>query len=283
MVIKHNKSATNAHRNMKINANSLSKSAEKLSSGLRINRASDDSAGLSISEKMRGQIRGLDQASRNSEDGISMIQTAEGALQETQDILHRMKELCVQAANDTNATVDRDAIGQELAQLGEELTRIMDNTEFNEDKLLDGTTGSGGIVNVQVGANKDQKMELDFTRNGIDLTTVVLGAGGVGALTRNDIDPSSKASALIDVVDKHLKTVSNGRSQLGAYQNGLEHTIKNVDNSSENLTASESRIRDVDMAKEMMNYSRSNILQQSSQAMIAQANQQPQQILQLLR
>lgn len=282
MIINHNKSATNAHRNMKINNSSVSKSSEKLSSGLRINRAGDDAAGLSISEKMRGQIRGLDQASRNSQDGISLIQTAEGALQETQDVLHRMRELSVQAANDTNASADRDAIGDELGQLGLELSRIMDNTEFNEQKLLDGTT-SGGLVNIQVGANENQLMELDFTKDGVDLTTVVMGVGGVGGLTRNDIDPTAKATALIGVVDKHLKTVSSGRSQLGAYQNALEHSIKNLDNSSENLTASESRIRDVDMAKEMMNYSKANVLEQSSQAMIAQANQQPQAVLQLLK
>lgn len=277
MIINHNMNALNAHRNMGVNNTASGKSMEKLSSGLRINRAGDDAAGLSISEKMRGQIRGLDQASRNSQDGISMIQTAEGALQETQAILQRMRELAVQAANDTNVTADRDAIGVELTELGKEITRIKDNTQFNEQNILDGTAGT---VTLQVGANKDQKMELDFTTAGINLTDIETAVGSLAAA--NVVDHAT-ASALVDTINTQITAVSTGRSTLGAYQNRLEHTIKNLDNASENLTAAESRVRDVDMAKEMMNFSKNSILQQAAQAMLAQANQQPQGVLQLLR
>ncbi|VYU41782.1 flagellin [Clostridium tertium] len=277
MIINHNMNALNAHRNMGVNNNAAGKSMEKLSSGLRINRAGDDAAGLSISEKMRGQIRGLDQASRNSQDGISMIQTAEGALQETQAILQRMRELAVQASNDTNVTADRTAIGVELTELGKEITRIKDNTQFNEQKILNGDAGK---VNIQVGANNGQKMELDFTTPGINLKDIETA---VGSLDKTSIADHAKATALIDKINTQITSVSTGRSTLGAYQNRLEHTIKNLDNASENLTAAESRVRDVDMAKEMMNFSKNNILQQASQAMLAQANQQPQGVLQLLR
>lgn len=277
MIINHNMNAMNAHRNMGINTTSAGKSMEKLSSGLRINRAGDDAAGLSISEKMRGQIRGLDQASRNAADGISMIQTAEGALQETQSIIQRMRELAVQSANDTNVTADRSAIGDELKQLTDEIERINKNTEFNEQKILDGTAGKDGIVKIHVGANEKQSMDLDFTTNGIDLTKVL------EEITKADCTSQKGADEAITIFDTALKDVSKGRSQLGAYQNRLEHTINNLDNASENLTASESRVRDVDMAKEMMNFSKNNILQQAAQAMLAQANQQPQGVLQLLR
>ncbi|NFN86307.1 flagellin [Clostridium sporogenes] len=280
MIINHNLNAMNAHRNMGINTGNSAKAMEKLSSGLRINRAGDDAAGLSISEKMRGQIRGLDQASRNSQDGISLIQTAEGALNEAHSITQRMRELAVQASNDTNVSVDRDAIGQEIDQLGKELTRIKDNTEFNEQKLLNKTAGDGaGKVKVQVGANKDQAMELDLSTSGIDLTTIATNLSGKSSEVANH----TKATAFIKTVDDNLKEISKGRSLLGAYQNRLEHTIANLDNASENLQAAESRVRDVDMAKEMMNFSKNNILQQAAQAMLAQANQAPQGVLQLLR
>jgi flagellin len=277
MIINHNMNALNAHRNMAINNNGTGKSMEKLSSGLRINRAGDDAAGLSISEKMRGQIRGLEQASRNSADGISMIQTAEGALQETQAILQRMRELAVQASNDTNVTADRTAIGVELKELGKEITRIKDNTQFNEQNILN---GKAGTVNIQVGANKDQKMDLNFATKGIDLTDIETA---VKSLDGTSIETHAKATALVETINTQITSVSTGRSTLGAYQNRLEHTIKNLDNASENLTAAESRVRDVDMAKEMMAFSKNNILQQASQAMLAQANQQPQSVLQLLR
>ncbi|RDY71531.1 flagellin, partial [Halobacillus trueperi] len=255
-------------------------SMEKLSSGLRINKAGDDAAGLSISEKMRGQIRGLQQASRNAQDGISMIQTGEGALGEVQSILQRMRELATQGANDTNHDSDREAIGKELTELGKEITRIKETTEFNEQKLLDGTAGASGTVTLQVGANEDQKMALDFSATGIDLSSVETA---VGTLSKSDVADYDTATALITTINDEIKDVSAGRSLLGAYQNRLDHTINNVDNASENLTASESRIRDVDMAKEMMNQTKQSILAQASQAMLAKANQNPQGVLQLLR
>ena len=279
MIINHNMRAMNAQRNMGINVNNAAKSMEKLSSGLRINRAGDDAAGLSISEKMRAQIRGLDQASRNSQDGISMIQTAEGALNETHSIIQRMRELAVQAANDTNVSVDRTAIGDEITQLGKELTRIKENTEFNEQKLLDGTAGTGGTVNIQTGANTNQLTNLDFTKDGIKLNAIVTALDGKA----DEVSTSAKATAFIKTVDDNLKKVSSGRSQLGAYQNRLEHTIANLDNASENTQAAESRVRDVDMAKEMMSYSKNNILQQAAQSMLAQANSSTSGVLQLLQ
>jgi len=279
MRINNNLMALNTHRQLSIVNNASAKSMEKLSSGYRINRAGDDAAGLSISEKMRAQIRGLNQASRNAQDGISMIQTAEGALNEVHSIIQRMRELAVQAANDTNVSVDRTAIGQEIKQLGIELERIMNNTEFNEQKLLDGTAGVDGTVNIQVGANKEQNMQFEFETDGINLTNIVnaLKDQEDKVLTYNE------ATAFIETVDTNLKTVSSGRSLLGAYQNRLEHTIKNLDNAAENLTAAESRIRDIDMAKEIVELTKQNILQQAAQAMLAQANQAPQGVLQLLR
>lgn len=280
MIINHNLNAMNAHRNMSANTSNAGKAMEKLSSGLRINRAGDDAAGLAISEKMRGQIRGLDMASKNAQDGISMIQTAEGALNETHSILQRMRELAVQASNDTNVTVDRDAIGDELAELGKEITRIKENTEFNEQTLLNGTAGVTGTVTFQVGANNAQTMEVDFATAGIDLTTVETA---VGTLTGASVATSALSTALIDTISTQIETVSKGRSLLGATQNRLEHTINNLSTSAENLQAAESRIRDVDMAKEMMNFTKNNILNQASQAMLSQANQQPQAVLQLLR
>lgn len=281
MRINHNIAALNTHRQLGINNGSAGKNIEKLSSGLRINRAGDDAAGLSISEKMRGQIRGLDMASKNAQDGISMIQTTEGALQEVHSILQRMRELAVQASNDTNVTADRTAMGQELAELGKEITRIKDTSEFNKQKLLDATAGDGaGLVTFQVGANDGQTMTVDFATAGIDLTAVETN---VGALTAADVVDSATATALITTIDTEIESVSAGRSLLGATQNRLEHTVNNLDNASENLTAAESRIRDVDMAKEMMDFTKNNILTQAAQAMLAQANQQPQGVLQLLR
>lgn len=279
MIINHNMRAMNAQRNMGINVNNAAKSMEKLSSGLRINRAGDDAAGLSISEKMRAQIRGLDQASRNSQDGISMIQTAEGALNETHSIIQRMRELAVQAANDTNVTVDRTSIGDEIDQLGAELSRIKDNTEFNEQKLLNGSAGTGGKVQIQVGANTNQQTELDFTTKGIKLDDIVTALNSKSS----EVSTAAKATAFIKTVDDNLKFVSAGRSKLGAYQNRLEHTIANLDNASENTQAAESRVRDVDMAKEMMSYSKNNILQQAAQSMLVQANSSTSGVLQLLQ
>ncbi|MEG2892632.1 MAG: flagellin [Clostridium sp.] len=270
MIINHNLNAMNSHRNMGINNNNSAKAMEKLSSGLRINRAGDDAAGLSISEKMRGQIRGLDQASRNAQDGISLIQTAEGALNETHSILQRMRELSVQAANDTNTTTDRGKIQEEMNALSAEINRISSQTEFNTKKLIN---GSAKGVKLQVGANKDQVISLTIA----NMAAGSLKVSGVAVST------ATKATAAIKTVNDAIDTVSTQRSKLGAMQNRLEHTIANLNNTSENLQAAESRIRDVDMAKEMMNFSKNNILNQAAQAMLAQANQQPQAVLQLLR
>jgi flagellin len=284
MRINHNIAALNTYRQLGAANNSQMKSMEKLSSGLRINRAGDDAAGLAISEKMRGQIRGLDQAVRNSQDGISLIQTAEGALNETHSILQRMRELTVQANNDTNGAEDLSYIQDEIDELATEITKISERTEFNGKTLLDGsfeTSGSG--VTFQVGANDGQQIELTIQDMGAD-------ALGSGSIMMDDIDVTgfldnsgNSFDSQINAIDKALELVSQERSNLGAYQNRLEHTINNLSTSSENLTAAESRVRDVDMAKEMMNQTKASILSQASQAMLAQANQQPQGVLQLLR
>ncbi|WP_144697854.1 flagellin [Fictibacillus phosphorivorans] len=270
MRINHNIAALNTHRQLASASNAQSKSMEKLSSGMRINRAGDDAAGLAISEKMRGQIRGLEQGSRNAQDGISMLQTAEGALNETHSILQRMRELAVQSSNDTNVTEDRAAIDKEYQALATEITRISDDTEFNKQKLWDGTTTA---VEFQVGPNAAQKIL--FTFENMDAATIM---GTVGDLTSK-----TNAQTAIGALDTAIGKVSTVRSDLGATQNRLEHTINNLNTSSENLTAAESRIRDVDMAKEMMEQTKNSILSQAAQAMLAQANQQPQGVLQLLR
>ena len=277
MIINHNMNAMNAHRNMGVNNNNAAKAMEKLSSGLRINRAGDDAAGLAISEKMRGQIRGLDQASRNAQDGISLIQTAEGALNETTNILQRMRELSVQAANDTNATTDRVAIKTELIALQDEITRIADTTKFNGKNLIN-SAASKASLSIQVGANSGE---------GIKITLANMAASVIGVTTtlvsNISAGSSTDANKLTTAIDNALVKVSTQRAKFGAIQNRLEHTIKNVDNTSENLQAAESRVRDVDMAKEMKNYSKNNILNQAAQSMLAQANQQPQNVLNLLR
>lgn len=400
MIINHNLMANNALRNMNINSNSSSKAMEKLSSGLRINRAGDDAAGLAISEKMRGQINGLNQASSNAQDSISLIQTAEGALNETHSILQRMRTLAVQSANDTNTTTDRTAIQSEINQLTSEVNRIANTTEFNTKKLLNGdlqgvsdfqkaiqksdatfangnvkladaTTGlsafdktdvirinfvktvstgatfsantAGGIsittvlgnivastsvkfsaggnlfisdgtssiqltmtsgkdirsgdtitisvqafkaaqtdsskqVRAQIGANAGQELGIGIS----DMSSKALGLQKTDG-TALDVTSQSKASGAVTLINNAIEAVSTERSKLGAYQNRLEHTINNLGVSSENLTSAESRIRDVDMASEMSEYSKNNILSQAAQAMLAQANQQPQQVLQLLR
>lgn len=418
MIINHNMNALNAHRNMGANNTAAGKSMEKLSSGLRINRAGDDAAGLAISEKMRGQIRGLEQSSRNSSDGISMIQTAEGALNETTNILQRMRELAVQSANDTNTSDDREQLQKEMTQLGQEIDRIANNTEFNTKKLLNGDMGkattaakgtlinessldqntqdtdeleqlkdangnllgiskgdtviatwsvngtqqtvnikvsdgggadeaetlaellekieanntidsmelnganikitsantgiksqingfsievksasgerkeaasnalsafktetqaadtrTNGSANLQIGANSGQQLNLSIE----DMSAVSLGVSNL------QVGTQSQANTAINVIDEATKRVSSERANLGAAQNRLEYTISNLDNTAENLTSAESTLRDVDMAKEMMEYSKNNILNQAAQAMISQANQQPQNVLQLLR
>lgn len=412
MIINHNMNALNAHRNMGVNNTASGKSMEKLSSGLRINRAGDDAAGLAISEKMRGQIRGLEQSSRNASDGISLIQTAEGALNETTNILQRMRELAVQSANDTNTSDDREQLQKEMTQLGEEIDRIANNTEFNTKKLLNGNMGkattaakgtvvnkgnlattvsnntkfadltdvngnnlgiatgdvitatwsvggkqcsasitvanngtlenlkdqidadptieefniaggtitveakqtgitnqinglsievksangdrkeaasnalssfsvgtkaadtrTNGSANLQIGANGGQQLNLSIE----DMRATSLGVSNL------QVGTQSQANTAINVIDEATKRVSSERANLGAAQNRLEYTISNLDNTAENLTSAESTLRDVDMAKEMMEYSKNNILSQAAQSMISQANQQPQNVLQLLR
>ncbi|MEG6584993.1 flagellin N-terminal helical domain-containing protein [Dendrosporobacter sp. 1207_IL3150] len=386
MIINHNMASLNTYRQLSTNNTNSSKSLEKLSSGLRINRAGDDAAGLAISEKMRGQIRGLDQAGRNAQDSISLIQTAEGALNETHSILQRMRELAVQSSNDTNTGTDRGEIQKEINQLTDEIDRIANTTEFNTQKLLDGTkvglrdvikgtvtaqlntsasvtatmtaaaetsaiTATGTIVITRTNKTSDNA-GTDFTIGDPNGLTATIGtaasaidfAGGfdvnltnmanmavgdsitisvkkyeaaktdasaalsmqIGANSgqniligvnsmkaadigvRNgsaalDVTDYKKATAAVTSINNAIELVSAERSKLGAVQNRLEHTINNLGTSSENLTAAESRVRDVDMAKEMMNFQKNNILSQAAQAMLAQANQQPQGVLQLLR
>lgn len=364
MIINHNIAALNTHRQLSAASNGQSKSMEKLASGLRINRAGDDAAGLAISEKMRGQIRGLDQASKNSQDAVSLIQTAEGALNETHSILQRMRELSVQASNDTNQdTVDREALDQEFQQLKQEIDDISSQTKFNKMNLLDGSFGNkvdtdatattalavAGVASIEASGPAgtytitDDGADLSITDgtktitlagqtmaagaqtlnisewgisiqtnsgfgaaglNGADVVitagtggtfqtgansgeTMTLAIGNMSAtglsINTNDLQNRTNADAALVAVDAAINTVSTERSNLGAKQNRLEHRINNLGTSSENLTAAESRIRDVDMAKEMMNQTKNSILSQAAQAMLAQANQQPQGVLQLLR
>jgi len=305
MRIQHNISALNTHRNLTFNNTQASKNLEKLSSGYKINRAGDDAAGLAISEKMRGQIRGLDMATKNAQDSVSLIQTAEGALNETHAILQRMRELAVQSANDTNVSSDREALQLEIKSLSEEITRIADNTEFNTQKLLDGTfkgsrtdtvTGgnatdadgkvfhiganSGQSINLAVGTMTADALGVNVAADAADVDSIsspgTLGTTGINITTQTAADNS------ISIIDSALNHVSKTRASLGAVQNRLEHTINNLGATSENLTAAESRIRDTDMAKEMMGFTKNNILMQAAQSMLAQANQQPQGVLQLL-
>ena len=369
MRIQHNISALNTHRNLGFNNTQSAKNLEKLSSGYKINRAGDDAAGLAISEKMRGQIRGLDMATKNANDSISLIQTAEGALNESHAILQRMRELAVQASNDTNVNEDRVALQKEVQQLKEELTRISTDTEFNTQKLLNGDfdskvfhIGANGDQNIKISIGDTSAFELglseeDVTASGDALTTgatyqsgatvinsgtyttsgsdwvhsgtavtnaatlaylnakggkevkvgsdTKLGDGLAGYIDASgsvefyatkkldsgavahigdkvDLTTQSGANDSIAKIDEALKSISDTRSNLGAVQNRLEHTINNLGATSENLTAAESRIRDTDMAAEMMAFTKNNILTQAAQSMLAQANQQPQGVLQLL-
>ncbi|GMQ58051.1 flagellin [Vallitalea sediminicola] len=364
MIINHNMMAMNTHRQMGGIATSQSKATEKLSSGLRINRAGDDAAGLAISEKMRAQVRGLNQASRNAQDGISLIQTAEGALTETHAMLQRMRELSVQASTDTATDLDRDQLDAEFQQLKSEINDIASQTKFNKMTLLDGNFGNsvdqdaanstalavagvtsisgsgaaetytiaddgtdltvtdvagnsvtiaGGTMGAGAQTVKIEEFDISISTgsafvaaslNGTDVViggtgsvafqtganageTMTLGisnmdATGLGVNT-NDLQDTTNASASITNIDSAIKLVSDERAKLGAKQNRLEHRINNLNTSSENLQAAESRIRDVDMAKEMMNFTKQNILMQAAQSMLAQANQAPQGVLQLLR
>ena len=359
MRINHNIAAMNTYNKLSANQAATAKSLEKLSSGLKINRAGDNAAGLAISEKMRGQIRGLDQASANAQDGISLLQTAEGGLNETHSILQRMRELAVQSANDTNTDNDRVEMQKEVTQLLGEVDRIAGNTEFNTKKLLNGSLGGAvnqaaasttvlgklGVASVSTtGAaagtyaitaaagkltmtfggvteeisNSSGAQTLNFAKFGISITTnggyvadagtgnVVITPGsaklqiganagqnmdvsianmdkaglGIGAI---DISSQAGANSALTTIDTAINTVSSERAKMGAIQNRLENTTNNLTTSSENMSAAESRIRDVDMAKEMMQFTKNNILNQASTAMLAQANQQPQGVLQLLQ
>jgi len=271
MRINHNIAALNTHRQLGMNNNAASKNLEKLSSGLQINRAGDDAAGLAISEKMRNQIRGMEQASTNAQDGISLIQTAEGALNETHAMLQRMGELYTKAGNETLTVDDNAKIQAEVSQLVSQIDDIANQTKFNTKNLLN----AASTVVLQVGANTGETISLTLSDN----KAATLGVGTLPTLDGTN----NTAKANLTLVQTAINTVSNNRSNLGAVQNRLEHTINNLGASAENLTAAESRIRDVDMAKEMMDFTKNNILTQAAQAMLAQANQQPQGVLQLLR
>jgi flagellin len=296
MIINHNISAMNSYRNLSDVNLRISKSMEKLSSGMRINRAGDDAAGLAISEKMRGQIKGLNMAAKNSQDSISLIQTAEGALNETHAILQRMRELAVQAANDTNTFSDRLQLQKEMNRLRQEIDRISGTTEFNTKKLLNGQFEDRGLK-FQVGANEGQTVELTFK----NMSAEALGVAGVEEIAVIDangnetsktivsldeavsVTTSPDAEKAITILNDAIETVSAERSKYGAMQNRLEHTVKNLTVASENLQAAESRIRDADLAKEMTNLSKDQIIAESGSAMLAQANSTPQNILTLIQ
>lgn len=277
MIVQHNMTALNANRQLGVTNTNLARSTEKLSSGYRINRASDDAAGLSISEKMRGQIRGLKQASTNAQDGQSLIQTAEGAMNEIHSVLQRMRELTVQAKNDTYLQEDRAKIKTEVDQLQSEITRIATQTQFNKMNLL---TGSYKSMQFQVGANDNQVIKLSIGK----LTASALKVEGVAsAIGNSTVSKGSIIGDQLSTIDKAITTVSTARSNLGAISNRLDHTIANADNMAENLQSSESKIRDVNIASEMVSYSSMSILQQAGQSMLAQANQANQGVLSLLQ
>lgn len=275
MVVQHNLTAANTNRQLGITTNGLQKSTEKLSSGYKINRAADDAAGLSISEKMRNQIRGLNKASDNAQDGISLVQTAEGALNEVHSMLQRMSELAVQAANGTNATTDRTALNDEVQQLKTEIQRVGSTTQFNKMNILDGGFSAGTKKALQVGANANQTISI-----AISALKSVVGSSLEKTL---QISTATNAQSAITTVQSSIEKLSTLRSKLGAVQNRLEHTVANLDNISENTQSAESRIRDTDMAEEMVQYSKNNILQQAGQSMLAQANQANQGVLSLLQ
>ena len=291
MVVQHNMTAMNANRQLGITTSAQAKSSEKLSSGYRINRAGDDAAGLTISEKMRSQIRGLNKASDNAQDGVSLIQVAEGALSETHSILQRMNELATQAANDTNTTADRNAIQSEINQLTSEIDRIQSTTQFNTMNLIDGSyTGK----NLQVGSLSGQAILISIEN--MNATSLFGGTNGAVSSvadvnttnlksynTKLTVSSFDTAGSAMKSIQSAIALVSNQRSNLGAVQNRLEHTIANLDNISENTQSAESRIRDTDMAEEMVNYSKNNILAQAGQSMLAQANQSNQGVLSLLQ
>jgi flagellin len=269
MVVQHNLRAMNSNRQLGLTTSAQSKSTEKLSSGYRVNRAADDAAGLAISEKMRRQVKGLTQASRNAQDGISAVQTAEGALNEVHDMLQRMNTLANQSSNGTNTTTDRKYLEQEFRALASEIDRVASTTTFNEKNLLYGSFN----VNLQVGAESGQTIQLSIA---------AMKAASLNITDSVKIDSSTDAAAAITTIKNALQKVSSQRADLGAIQNRLEHTINNLDNVVENTTAAESQIRDTDMATEMVAYSNNNILAQAGTSMLAQSNQANQSVLSLL-
>ena len=281
MVVQHNMTAMNANRQLGVTTSSQAKVTEKLSSGYKINRAADDAAGLTISEKMRSQIRGLTQASTNAQDGVSCVQTAEGALAEVHSMLQRMNELAVKSANGTNTSADRTAIQKEVKALICEIDRVKQSTQFNTLSLLDGTFSEKANIAIQVGAaNKaEQRIQIQID----NIATSKLGGTGDAALKKVDLSTLSGARKAIASITKSIAKISDIRSALGAVQNRLEHTIANLDNIVENTTAAESEIRDTDMAATMVEYSKNNILAQAGQSMLAQANTATQGVLSLLQ
>ncbi len=275
MIVKHNLQAMNSNRMLGLNTSTLSKSTEKLSSGYKINRAADDAAGLSISEKMRRQVRGLTQASANAQDGVSMVQTAEGALNEVHDMLQRLNELAVKANNGTLQSEDVGYIHDEVNQLVSEIERTANDTKFNKLDLLNADT----TYTLQVGAEANQVITVTMSKmNAANIGVSKLSGATVGAAAT-----AISAGGAITVIDNAIQSVSRFRSSLGAVQNRLEHTINNLDNVAENTQSAESRIRDTDMATEMVQYSNNQILAQAGQAMLAQANQANQGVLSLLQ
>lgn len=293
MSINTNLSALNTYRNLNATQNDLSKSLEKLSTGLRINRAADDASGLTISEGLKSQVGGLTVAARNAQDGISVVQTAEGGLTETHSILQRMRDLAVQAGNDSNNETSRDAIKTEVGQLQQELGRIADSTNFNGIKLLDGKasttaadTGTGTLT-FQVGANGDASSKIAVDLSGANVSKIAsnltVDAAADGTAAKLDFTTNDGAQKAITAIDAEIKNVSAARSNIGAIQNRFDHAINVTNVAKENLTAAGSRITDVDMAQEMVKYTRDNILSQAGTSMLAQANQSTQGVLSLLR
>ena len=292
MRIQHNITALNAHRNLSNNNSFVGKNLEKLSSGYKINRAGDDAAGLAISEKMRAQITGLETATKNAEDGVALVQTAEGALTEVHSMLNRMVALATQSANGTYSSTNRNEMQKEIEQLNDEINRISQSANFNGMTLFSGSlVTNGGGITLHVGETSQTYNQLKISLTLMNTSTIggtagtSMGAANVGTSSVANISITSAASArkAIDIVNNAIDQISSMRSTFGALQNRLDHTINNLGVQTENITAAESRIRDVDMAKEMMAYTKNNILVQASQAMLAQANQVPQGVLQLLQ
>ncbi len=286
MIINHNLTAMFANRSLGVTNGSVEKNMEKLSSGMRINRAGDDASGLAVSEKMRSQIRGLNQASKNAANGISFIQSTEGYLQETQDIIQRLRELAVQSSNGIYTSEDRMQIQVEVSQLVDEIDRIASHAQFNGMNVLTGRFAREGGENIvtgsmwfHIGANMDQRERVYIGT----MTAKGLGVKNVGDDSILSLGSPDSANRSIGTLDAALKQVNKQRADLGAYQNRLEHAVRGIDIGAENLQAAESRIRDVDMASQMVEYTKNKILAQAGNAMLAQANQQTQQVLQLLQ